>query len=73
MATLTIRNLDDKVKRKLQIMAAQQGHTVEEEARRILDQAVAQDEQSGLGTLLSCLFTDLETSDLVMPARSFRA
>ena len=36
MASLTIRNLDDPLKAKLRIQAAQHGRSMEEEARQIL-------------------------------------
>jgi antitoxin FitA len=37
MATLTIRNLDERVKRNLRIRAAENGRSMEEEARRYLE------------------------------------
>jgi len=40
MATLTIRKLDDSAKAKLRIRAAQNGRSMEEEARVILEGAV---------------------------------
>lgn len=39
MATLTIRKLDQEVKNRLRVRAAQRGHSMEEEARRILIEA----------------------------------
>ena len=36
MATLTIRNLDEKVKRRLQVRAALNGRSMEAEAREAL-------------------------------------
>jgi plasmid stability protein len=36
MASITIRNLDDKVKAKLRVRAAEHGRSMEEEAREIL-------------------------------------
>jgi plasmid stability protein len=36
MATLTIRNLDEKVKRRLQVRAALNGRSMEAEAREVL-------------------------------------
>ncbi|PHS24476.1 MAG: plasmid stabilization protein [Methylophaga sp.] len=36
MASITIRNLDESVKAKLRIVAANHGHSMEEEARTIL-------------------------------------
>lgn len=40
MATLTIRQLDDKTKSKLRVRAAQHGRSMEEEARGILRSAL---------------------------------
>ena len=44
MASITIRNLDDDVKRRLRVRAAEHGHSMEQEARDILRAAVAQPE-----------------------------
>lgn len=41
MATMTIRNLDDDVKARLRVRAAQHGRSMEEEARSILSAALA--------------------------------
>jgi plasmid stability protein len=41
MATLTIRQLDDAVKARLRVRAAEHGKSMEEEAREILRQALA--------------------------------
>ncbi len=43
MASLTIRNLDDSLKRRLRIRAAEHGRSMEEEAREILRQAVGRE------------------------------
>ncbi len=40
MATLTIRNLDAAVKEQLRIRAARNGHSMEAEARRILQDSL---------------------------------
>lgn len=45
MATLTIRKLDDSIKESLRIRAAQHGISMEEEARRLLRQALIRDER----------------------------
>ena len=42
MASITIRNLDDSVKRRLRVRAAEHGRSMEEEAREILRQAVGE-------------------------------
>jgi len=41
MASLTIRKLDDSVKAKLRIRAAEHGRSMEEEARSILEKTLA--------------------------------
>lgn len=41
MSTLTIRKLEPTVKERLRLRAARQGHSMEEEARRILNDALA--------------------------------
>ncbi len=43
MASITIRNLDDRVKAKLRVRAARHGRSMEEEARDILAAAVSSD------------------------------
>lgn len=42
MASITIRNLDDELKLRLRIRAAEHGRSMEEEARDILRQVVAE-------------------------------
>ena len=42
MATLTIRRLDESVKARLRVRAAQHDRSMEEEAREILTAALAQ-------------------------------
>jgi len=43
MATLTIRRLDDSVKARLRVRAAQHGRSMEEEARLVLSAALSED------------------------------
>ncbi len=43
MANITIRNLDEAVKRKLRLRAAQRNRSMEDEARDILRTALAQE------------------------------
>ena len=40
MASMTIRNLDEDVKQRLRLRAVEHGHSMEQEAREILCQAV---------------------------------
>lgn len=46
MANLTIRQLDPDVKQRLRLRAAAHGHSMEEEARQILAEAVQEPEPS---------------------------
>ena len=43
MASITIRNLDDKLKEHLRVRAARHGRSMEDEARDILRVALAED------------------------------
>ncbi len=47
MASITIRNLEEITKRKLKIRAAENGRSMEQEAREILKQALRQKPKSG--------------------------
>jgi antitoxin FitA len=40
MSSLTIRNLDSAIKERLRVRAAEHGHSMEAEARRILQSAL---------------------------------
>ncbi|MGB5733424.1 MAG: plasmid stabilization protein [Thiohalocapsa sp.] len=72
MAMLTVRNLDDAIKSQLRIKAAQHGWSMEEEARRILREALLPDDhQKGLGTRLHHQVVELSGgAELELPARS---
>ena len=71
MATLTIRNLDDEVKRKLRIRAAEHGRSMEEEVRAILREAIQASRplEKGLGTEIHERFQALGGVDLELPPR----
>jgi plasmid stability protein len=43
MAQITIRKLDDKIVKQLRLRAAEAGHSMEEEARRVLASGVGAD------------------------------
>ena len=47
MASITIRNLDEGLKQRLRVRAAERGHSMEQEAREILRVALAQTPQTG--------------------------
>ncbi len=71
MASITVRNLDDGLKRRLRIRAAENGRSMEEEARGILRTAL--DEEAAparnLGTALHELFKPFGGVELEIPPR----
>ena len=74
MATLTIRNLDEKVKRKLQIRAAINGRSMEAEAREMISVLATGSPaapRQGLGTAIHKRFAALGGVELVIPPRQF--
>jgi plasmid stability protein len=59
MAQLLVRNLDDGVKARLRVRAAEHGRSMEEEVRVILREAVtAARPKTGLGTEIAALFKE---------------
>jgi plasmid stability protein len=73
MAVLTIRNLDDRVKRAIRIRAAANGRSMEEEARQALVRHFMQDggaePEEGLATRIARRFADAGGVDLEIPPR----
>jgi antitoxin FitA len=70
MAALSIRDLDESVKRRLQLRAARHGRSMEAEARAILTEAVREPADSaGLFTALLDRFAMLGGVDLELPDR----
>ncbi len=70
MASITIRNLDDDVKRRLRIRAAGHGRSMEEEAREILREVVGQERRSqNLAAAIRARVAPLGGVDLVLPPR----
>jgi plasmid stability protein len=71
MASITIRNLDDDIKRRLRIRAAEHGRSMEEEARDILRQVVGQPSgPRNLGQAIHARFAAVGGVDLSPPQRS---
>ena len=71
VASITIRNLDESVKRKLRLRAAQRNRSMEDEARDILRTALAQ-ERTQHGNLADAIRRRIEPLggvDLPLPAR----
>ncbi len=70
MASITIRNLDDKVKTLLRVRAAEHHRSMEEEARLILREAVAAKPSSrNLAEIARAYFGPENGVDLELPTR----
>ncbi|MYD35636.1 MAG: plasmid stabilization protein [Dehalococcoidia bacterium] len=71
MASITVRNLDESLKKRLRIRAAEHGRSMEQEARDILRAALDEDGTlaHGLGTAIHELFEPLGGVDLPIPSR----
>lgn len=72
MSSLTIRNLDPAVKERLRVRAAQQGHSMEAEARRILQVTLAEPVKKPARTLYDRIhdrFAAVDGVDLELPPR----
>ena len=71
MASITIRNLDDRTKTRLRVRAAQHGRSMEEEARTLLRAALTEDPVAGanLADAIHARFRRLGGVDLRVPGR----
>lgn len=71
MSTLTVRNIEPVIKDKLRLMAAAHGHSMEEEVRTILRNAMTQEAKpSGLGSRIHARFAAVGGVTLPLPDRS---
>lgn len=71
MASITIRNLDNDLKRRLRIRSAERGHSMEEEARDILRVALAREDSTvvNLAEAIRRRFEMIEDTDILVPVR----
>jgi plasmid stability protein len=71
MATLTIRQLDERTKARLRVRAAHHGRSMEEEAREILRAALtrARPEKNNLAEAIRQRFAALGGVELEIPKR----
>ena len=70
MASITIRNLEDDLKRRLCVRAAENGRSMAEEAREILRQAVGSAPPPGnLAAAIRARIAELGGVDLDLPLR----
>ena len=72
MASITVRNLDDGLKRRLRIRATENDRSMEQEVREILRTALADDSAppENLGTALRSLFEPFGGVELDLPPRT---
>lgn len=71
MTTITVRNIEDDLKLRLRVRAAERGHSMEEEVRSILRSALHREESTpkGLGTAIHELFKPFGGVELDIPRR----
>jgi len=71
MATMTIRNIDDQLKARLRVQAAQHGRSMEDEARDILRVALSVEPSSGVSLIeaIRARVTPYGGIELELPAR----
>lgn len=71
MASITIRNLDEETKERLRVCAARRRRSMEDEARNILREALAEETVTphNLAAAIRDRFRPLGGVDLQLPAR----
>ena len=71
MASITVRNLEEGLKRRLRIRAAENGRSMEQEARDILRAALDQERSTGkdLASAIRARFAPLGGVELDLPPR----
>jgi plasmid stability protein len=71
MASITIRNLDDELKRRLRIRSAEHGRSMEDEARDILRTNLCREDhpQANLADTIRRRFAGIGNTELPIPPR----
>jgi plasmid stability protein len=71
MASITIRRLPDATKRRLRVRAARNGHSMEQEARELLETGLARADSGpeNIGEAIRQIFAPLGGVDLKIPPR----
>ena len=71
MASITVRNLDDGLKRRLRVRAAENGRSMEQEAREILKHALEEEAVPvrNLGSAIHARFAPFGGVELEIPPR----
>ncbi|WP_027943189.1 FitA-like ribbon-helix-helix domain-containing protein [Amycolatopsis taiwanensis] len=71
MATLTIRDFDDRLKAELRVRAARHGQSMEAEVREILRAALTGSASTaGIGSRIHQRFSDVDDVSVPIPSRS---
>ncbi|MGH9171360.1 MAG: FitA-like ribbon-helix-helix domain-containing protein [Acidimicrobiales bacterium] len=70
MSTLTVRNLDEELKTRLRVRAAQHGRSMEAEVREILRASLAGGQGGGLGTWIHERFAGLGLEEIEPASRT---
>lgn len=70
MSVLTVRNLDDDLKTRLRVRAAQHGRSMEAEAREILRESLADQQNVKVGSWIRERFEGLRLHELEIPPRT---
>ncbi|HEY2480206.1 MAG TPA: plasmid stabilization protein [Solirubrobacterales bacterium] len=70
MSVITVRNLDDDLKTRLRVRAAQHGRSMEAEAREILRESLAEQPAGAVGSWIHKRFAGLELDELEFPPRT---
>jgi plasmid stability protein len=71
MASITIRNLDDELKRRLRIRSAEHGRSMEDEARDILRTNLCREDHppANLANTIRRRFASIGNTELPIPPR----
>jgi plasmid stability protein len=70
MSVLTVRNLDDDLKTRLRVRAAQHGRSMEAEAREILRESLADQHGRDVGSWIHDRFDGLGLDEVELPSRT---
>lgn len=70
MASVTVRNLDERVKERLRVAAAKSGHSMEEHLRQLIEREIGSDlPRSGFGTWMQRHFAGAAGREFEVPER----
>ncbi len=70
MSTLTVRNLDEDLKARLRVRAAQHGRSMEAEVREILRESLTSSQPRGVGSRIHARLAGLGLDEIEFPPRT---